>query len=390
MSVEAIPDHETVLDRCRKLVPGLAERAMLGERLRRLPEETITAARGADLFRMVLPTELGGHGLGLRTLAEATRLLSRGDASSGWTLSFLIMHNWFLAKLGPAVRQELFGAGEPVLAPAPLAPSGLATPHGEGWRVTGRWEWTTGIAHADWVIVHAVFESGRDEPDLRFCVLPRDEVTAVDDVWHTSGMRGTGSAAVVLEDVFVPEHRTADSLSMRDGGTGQDFIAYPMIPVLALVASSVALGAAEQAMELFCARMADRVLAYSLGEQQKDQPVAQARLASVTATLRSAQAYWSSAVDQLVAAVSSPGGAALRDRGAARLAAAHTVRLAREVIGEACAASGASIYFETSPLQRIQRDVEVLKGHVIFDWDRTAELVGRLELGGQPRLADMI
>jgi 3-hydroxy-9,10-secoandrosta-1,3,5(10)-triene-9,17-dione monooxygenase len=41
-------------------------------------------------------------------------------------------------------------------------------------------------------------------------------------------------------------------------------------------------------------------------------------------------------------------------------------------------------------LQRLQRDVEVLKGHVVFDWDRTAELVGRLELGFEPRPTDML
>ena len=74
----------------------------------------------------------------------------------------------------------------------------------------------------------------------------------------------------------------------------------------------------------------------------------------------------------------------------ARLAAAHTVRLAREAIAVVCDGAGASVYFETFPLQRLQRDVEVLKGHVVFDWDRTTELVGRLELGFEPRPTDML
>jgi hypothetical protein len=78
------------------------------------------------------------------------------------------------------------------------------------------------------------------------------------------------------------------------------------------------------------------------------------------------------------------------DLAGVRLAAAHTVRLAREAIATVCDGSGASVYFDASPLQRLQRDVEVLKGHVVFDWDRTAELVGRIELGFDPRPSDML
>ena len=74
----------------------------------------------------------------------------------------------------------------------------------------------------------------------------------------------------------------------------------------------------------------------------------------------------------------------------ARLAAASTVRLARQAISTVCEGSGASIYAETSPLQRLQRDVEVLKGHVIFDWDRCAELAGRIALGLEPSPIDMV
>ena len=68
-------------------------------------------------------------------------------------------------------------------------------------------------------------------------------------------------------------------------------------------------------------------------------------------------------------------------RVATRLAAAATVRSSRQVISTVCEGAGASVYMSDSPLQRLQRDVEVLKGHVMFDWDRTAELAGRFALG---------
>lgn len=77
------------------------------------------------------------------------------------------------------------------------------------------------------------------------------------------------------------------------------------------------------------------------------------------------------------------------ERTDARLMAAATVRDARRLIGRVCEGSGASVYFSDAPLQRLQRDVEVLKGHVIFDWDRTTELAGRVTLGERLRPGDM-
>ena len=65
-------------------------------------------------------------------------------------------------------------------------------------------------------------------------------------------------------------------------------------------------------------------------------------------------------------------------------------RIARQAISTVCEGSGAGVYAEGSPLQRLQRDVEVLKGHVIFDWDRCAELAGRIALGQDPSPLDMV
>ena len=70
--------------------------------------------------------------------------------------------------------------------------------------------------------------------------------------------------------------------------------------------------------------------------------------------------------------------------------ASSVVRTSRQAISTACEGAGASVYFETHPLQRIQRDVETLKGHVIFDWDRTTELAGRHSLGLESRVTDMV
>jgi alkylation response protein AidB-like acyl-CoA dehydrogenase len=381
--------HETLLARCAELVPALEARAGEAERLRRLPDATIADAAAADVFSMLVPEVQGGAGLELASIAQATRTLAHGCVSSAWTLSFFALHNWLLAKFEPQLQRELYANRSWVLVPAPLAPTGTFAEVDGGYRVSGRWEWATGVMHAEWVMVHA-FGSGARGPTTRFCLVPVSQAK-IEDVWFTSGMRATGSNAVVLEDVLVPAHRTLEGRRlMRPSGGPVDFARYPTLPVLAFVAAAPALGAAERAVELFRGRVRERVLTYSLGERQLDQPAAQIRLSAALATVRAARANWEAAMAAFVAAAASPDGARPLDHAAARLAAAHTVRLAREAIATVCDGSGASVYFDSSPLQRLQRDVEVLKGHVVFDWDRTAELVGRLELGFEPRPTDML
>ena len=396
-----VMNRDEFVARCESLSVPLAERAVEAEGLRRLPEATLADARTADLLRGAVPTSLGGHGLGLEALAQGTRVMARGCPASAWTLSFLMLHGWLLSKLPGEARDELFADGAVPLAPAPLAPTGTIEPAtdnagAEGYRLSGRWEWATGVSHADWVLVHAV--QAEPEFSTRFLVLPIEEVQ-VEDVWFTSGMATTGSNTVTVTDRFVPAHRSVDARVLMYGergaapaasgvdGDGIGNLAVP--PVLALVASAPALGAAEAAVEAYRKRLSERVLTFTMGDKAAEQPAAQVRLASAMSDLASASARWESAISILERAAA---GACVDEqvRVDSRLAAAATVRAARSVISTVCEGAGASVYFNDSPLQRLQRDVEVLKGHVIFDWDRTAELAGRFALGLPLRPTDLV
>jgi alkylation response protein AidB-like acyl-CoA dehydrogenase len=389
---DASVDHETHLRRSGELASVMAEHAPEGERLRRVPDATMAAVVQADVLRCATPTSLGGQGLGLDSLAHGARLMAHGCVASAWTISFLQLHGWLLSRLPAASHQELFGAGLP-LAAAPLAPTGTVTPTDGGYVLSGRWEWATGVEHSNWVLVHAV----QTEPEFgtRFLAVRIDEVE-VDDVWHMSGMRATGSNTVHVTERFVPESRSCEASQMLlaapdglDRVDGDGLADHPVAAVLALVAAAPALGAAEAAVELFRSRLSERVLAYTLGDRQREQPAAQVRLATAMSDLVAARVRWDAALAELSAACAD-GGADEDLRVASRLSAAATVRASRQVISTVCEGAGASVYALSSPLQRLQRDVEVLKGHVIFDWDRTAELAGRHALGFELRPTDMV
>jgi alkylation response protein AidB-like acyl-CoA dehydrogenase len=91
--------------------------------MRRLPAATITEFKQTDLIRLLLPARFGGIQTSFPELLEPIRLMAHGCASSAWTLGFYALHNWMLSLFDPRLQEEVFASG-PVLAPAPLAPTG--------------------------------------------------------------------------------------------------------------------------------------------------------------------------------------------------------------------------------------------------------------------------
>ena len=375
-----------------EFVAALAQRADEAERLRRLPSETISDFRAFGLATLLLPARFGGRQAQFSQLLEPVRQMAHGCTSSSWTLGFYILHNWMLSLFPIEAQEEVFASG-PVLAPAPLAPTGRGRVVDGGIRLTGRWSWATGIMDADWVIVGALVE-GDESIYPALAALPAKE-TEVVDVWHTAGMRGTGSHDVIVSDAFVPMRRIVSVVDIYSGtapgALAHDAATYrwPMVPALALTAAMPVLGTAEKVAELYQARVQERVLAYS-GVAQKDQPAAQIRLGDARVRLRALSALvaeTAAGIERIVAAGDRVPRAVRAD---ARAAAAHTVHESRAIIADLLEASGASAHFLDNPLQRAKRDVDIAAGHVVFDYDLSRELSGALSVGARISPLSMI
>ncbi len=364
-------------------IATLAARAAEAEDLRRLPAATIADFRGTGLANLLVPARYGGAQATFPEILDPVRTMAHGCASSAWTLGFYILHNWMLALFDQSAQDEVFADG-PVLCPAPLAPTGRGVPADGGIRLTGRWSWATGVMDADWALVGALCGAD-DQIYPALALLPASDI-GVDDVWHTAGMRGTGSNDVVITDTFVPAHRlirvadiyggTAPGAALHDAPTYR----WPMVPALALVASMPALGAAEAVVDLFAARLTERVLAYS-GVTQKNQPAAQIRLGDARVRLAALRALLHQTVARVEATVAAGEKVPRAHRATVRAAAAHIVHESRSVIADVLESSGASAQFLANPMQRAKRDVDVICGHVVFDYDVSRELAGALEIG---------
>lgn len=385
-----MPSLEAIQGITDAFVDALAERASTAEGLRRLPDATVADLATSGFTELLVPARFGGRQADFPELLDPVRRMAHGCTSSAWTIGFYALHNWMLALFGEQAQEEAF-ATRPFLAPAPLAPTGRGLPADGGVRLTGRWSWATGVMDGNWIIVGALCGPGEGlYPAL--ALLPACDVEIV-DVWQTDGMSATGSNDVVITDAFVPEHRlvrvtdiyggTAPGAALHDAATYR----WPLVPALALLAAMPALGSAERVTELYAERLAGRLLAYE-GVMQKDKPIAQARLAEARVRLRALRGLLADTVSQIQGIVTAGDEVPRPVRGDARLAAAHIVTESRSVIGMLFEASGASVHFLDNPMQRFKRDVDVLAGHVVFDYDTSRELAGALTLGMKiPRTA---
>ena len=351
--------------------------------LRRLPADTVKELQESGLFDLLRPARYGGQQADFQAILDPVRRLAHGCTSTAWTAGFFTLHNWMLALFGEQAQDDAF-ASQPFLASSPLAPTGRGTPTDGGVRLTGRWSWATGVMESNWTIVGAL--CGPDDgihPAL--ALVPADDYQIV-DVWHTDGMRATGSNDIVITDVFVPEHRLVKVTDIY-GGTAPgavlhdaDVYRWPMVPALSFLAAMPALGTAERVVEIYTQRLSERVIAYE-GSKQKDKPAAQARLGEARVRLRALHGLLADTIARIEAILAAGDRVPRTVRADARLAAAHIVKESRSVIAHLLEASGASAHFLDNPLQRAKRDVDVLSGHVIFDYDASRELAGALAIG---------
>ncbi len=381
--------EQELIERIRALVPMVAAHAAQAERERKPVDAVMQAIEDTGAYKFFVPKRYGGFEFSLESFMEIGMLLGEGCLSTGWVVTFCMEHNWLLGLFNEQAQDEIFGQQPYIIAPGALAPKGTATPVDGGYQISGRWEWGTGVMHADWVMVGALTANGDPEkPELCMYLIPRDQVNVI-DTWHVAGMVGTGSNDIEVTDVVVPGHLRQNIADMRDGGSpgaalhGSATYRMPMMPVLGLTAAAPAVGAARKAVALFRERLSSRDV-YGTQDKQSQRATAQARLANAQVAVENAETLLVHIARQVMEWGESGRRCEVEQRAHLRLQIATVVRHARDVVRDVVEASGAHAHFLDSPLQRSLRDLHTLSCHTVFDMDVGAELYGRLLLGFAP------
>ena len=282
-----------LLHRATALVPVLRQRATTTEQLRRLPDETIDDLRRTELIKAARPTRFGGFALDLDQVMAIIAELGRGCGSSAWVYGVYCDHNITLGMFPGHAQEDVWARQPDALICAGLAPGGTLTRAAGGYRLTGRWSYSSGCTHADWAFVHSMLPStdGLAPPESIDLFLPRVDFRII-DTWEVIGLCGTGSNDLEVNDAFVPAHRTLRVADANEGtGPGAAYNDAPLyrLPRAATVPyclGAPVLGIAQAMYDDFVDNMRPRA---SRGFPLAEQQTIQMRVAEAAAEIDAAR-----------------------------------------------------------------------------------------------------
>ena len=255
-----------------------------------------------------------------------------------------------------------------------------------GFRVTGKWAWSSGCLHADWAMlgIPVVDEDG-NKTDEALAFIPMSELT-IEETWFTAGMRGSGSNTTVAEDVFVPEHRMMSVSAIMAGNpptpySDETLYRAAFIPVAALILAGPQLGLCSRALEYVIEMAPKRRIAYTHYQKQTESPSFQLAMARASTLVDTAHLFAYRAADAIDAAAHEDRFPSYLERARIRMDVGIAATNARDAIDVLMSAHGASSFADFNPLQRIWRDCETCSRHAVISPDISAEVYGRALLG---------
>ena len=385
---EAAAAGEALIAAAHAMVPALAAREAAATAARDVPAETINEYRGAGLLRALQPRRFGGLQLPFGYFSRIIEILAEGCASSAWVYAVLTEHQWIIASLPEQGQIDIWGDDPGAVASSSLAPREAAVRCDGGWRLSGRFPFSSGCAHAQWAVIGARCEDAGGRVATRYMFVPMREVEILDD-WHVLGLRGTGSKSLLLRDVFVPAHRTVLLGELLDGTPPgvrvhpeYDVVRAPRgyLVVYSLPPVPYALG--RKALKLASATLGGRV---SRGiTKLAESEVVQLRLAEAGCAIEVALAMYDTQRDQSLAAVASGRPIAhaevLRNRSHVTFGM-QQIRSGVQALFELC---GSRTTMDADPLQSILRDVQTIITHQAFNPMASMVPYGRTLLGLPP------
>jgi alkylation response protein AidB-like acyl-CoA dehydrogenase len=379
--VAAEPDRSaSYLQAVRKLAPLIAERRAAFDRERRLTDDVFEALADAGLFRLWLPSSLGGGQLSPLEFMRVVEAAAALDGSVGW----LVGNGGGMSRVGgylpTSVARDWFANRRTFIASATGA-VGAAQAVDGGYRVSGRWPFGSGAPHATHFMGLATVGGDLAPEQQRLCCyFDRRQVT-IHDTWHVSGLRGTGSSDFEVREAFVPKHHVHPFVGHDPVHPGLLY-RMPPLSVFAWTVSVVPLGQVRGAIDAFVALASARSRLGSSG-LLRDRDNVQGMLGRVEALHSAARAFLIEAMTELMMATDIGGDLLVQARARLRAASAHAAESALRIVEMLAADAGSTAIFENCPLERAVRDVQAAVKHVAMN-PSSYVLTGRLKFGLGP------
>ena len=345
-----------------------------GERDRRLSDDVVQALRATGINRLLLPEELGGYDAPVTDIMDIGELIATVDGSAAWCAIIGAGSNLFAGYMPLAGARRVFADADQGNATM-VAPAGTLTGDEGGYRLSGRWPFTSNCLHGAWVGLGAVVEAERDSAPAPRLAFVRAADLEVDDTWDAPGLRATGSHDVVAHDLDVDADRCCVVVGGRPWATGRLWripIYCTFVPLLACVALGVARSALDEvAREVRSGRSARR-------GKLVDDPIGLAELGTADARLRAARAGLHAAVREAHDAADrhEPVAAAVQAR--VCLSAQEASDIAVEATSVAHRLGGGAAAYGGTPLLHALGDVHAIRQHQMLGHRHRGEIAKAL------------
>jgi|RhiMethySRZTD1v2_1073278.scaffolds.fasta_scaffold06970_8 indole-3-acetate monooxygenase len=361
---------EALLAKARELGPIIREHAAAAERERRLSKPVLDAMNRSGITKMLLPKSLGGLETDPVTAMRVAEEIASFDSIAGWLIMVANGSAFTAARFPAEVAEEFARDPNDWVGAAAFQPPVEAREVDGGYRLTGQRALASFAHSARWITLTGLVMDGpaprivNGMPTLIIAVMNAKDVEVV-DTWHALGMRGTDSADVSVNDLFVPKAFTCPLVPPFAPNKHYRSPLYrlPMLAAIVLAAiPPVSLAIAQSAIEELKALSTKRVPMGS-AVPLRDRGVAQARLGRAEAMLRSARAFMYETMAETWAKTEADVLLTLEERARILLAATHACQVGAEVTDMMFTSGGSSAVFVRSPLERLFRDSQVIRQH---------------------------
>jgi len=365
--------HEVVV-KVGELGQRLAATAEETERLGKLSEESVKLVREAGVMRLLQPADFGGYAAHPRDFAEAVMAVAAHCGSAGWVCGVGGVHPWEMALMDRRLQEEVWADCPDTWIASPYAPQGIATPVDGGYVLRGRWNFSSGTDHADWIFLGALVGDASGQPTrpmtMLHVVLPRPDYTIVDDSWDVIGLCGTGSKDIIVDGAFIPSYRAIDAADVTEGevaaeraGRSEAVYKLPFWSIFPLGITAAVVGIAEGALAAHLDWQRGRVNA--MGTKIKDDPYVLSAIGEAASEIAASRVQLLDGISRLYDLADAGREVSFEHRSAVRRNQVRCAWRAVAAVDEIFARSGGNAVRRQNAMQRYWRDAHVGLQHAI-------------------------
>lgn len=380
------PTGEELVARARAMIPALRERAQKCVAERDVPMQSIADFQEAGFFKILQPRRWGGFEMHPNVFYDVQKALAEGCMSTGWMYGVVGCHPYEIALFHEQAQEEVWGEDTSTLVSSSYQPVGKVTVVEGGFRLSGRWGFSTGSTHCDWVLLGALVppsEAG-GAPDMRTFLLPRKDYAIDTDCWHVFGLQGTGSHDVIVDDVFVPEYRTHRALHgflcTNPGQELNDGALYtlPWAQVFMRSVSTAAFGGARAAISA-AIEIAQSRVSTNTGKASKSDPFLLSAISRAHAEVIEMEQTLRLTFDDLMAIATRGEAIPMEKRTLYAYNSSSVVRRLADLVDDMVKLLGGRAIYNSSPIIQPWLDLNAGRAHVANDpGNRTVDVVGAM------------